>query len=104
MCTCGTEVETTEYSLWCCRLDSTQKIELFENLEKVDLNFLSLNAKNQALIFFMVLKQIIPKVSIKKFLKISYDTLKHLHVLVDHYLKFLANKNYFCFILQIIIL
>ena len=52
----------------------------------------------------MVLKQIIPKVSMKKFLKISYATLKHLHVLVDHYLKFLANKNYFCFILQIIIL
>ena len=49
MCTCGTEVETTEYSLWCCRLDSTQKIELFENLEKVDLKF---KCKKSSLNFF----------------------------------------------------
>ena len=51
-CACGApEVETTEYFL-CCPFDSTQKVELFENLEEVDLSFLSSNAKNQVFIVF----------------------------------------------------
>ena len=36
MCTCGTEVETTEDFLLCCQFYSTQILELFENLEKVE--------------------------------------------------------------------
>ena len=32
MCTCRTEVETTEHFLWCCQFYSTQRLELFENL------------------------------------------------------------------------
>ena len=33
-----------------CHFYSTQRLELFENLEKVDPNFLSLSAKNQVYI------------------------------------------------------
>ena len=76
MCACGTEIETTEYFLLRCQFYITQRLELFENLEivekleKVEPNFLSLYAKNDILIFCMVLKQI-PKILIKKFLKID---------------------------------
>ena len=50
MCAYGTEVETTEHFLLRCQFCSTQRLEIFENLEKVETNFLSLNAKNQVLI------------------------------------------------------
>ena len=50
MCACGTEVGTTEHFLLRCQYYSTQRLELFENLEKVEPNFLSLSAKNQVLI------------------------------------------------------
>ena len=47
---CGTEVETTEHFLLRCQFYSTQRLELFEYIEKVEPNFLSLSAKNQVLI------------------------------------------------------
>ena len=50
MCACGTEVETAEHFLLPCQFYSTQRSELFENLEKVEPSFLSLSAKNQVLI------------------------------------------------------
>ena len=50
MCVCGTETETTEHFLLRCQFYSTQRLELFEKLEKVEPNFLNLNAKNQVLI------------------------------------------------------
>ena len=50
MCACGTETETTEHFLLRCQFYSTQRLELFEKLEKVEPNFLSLSAKNQVLI------------------------------------------------------
>ena len=50
MCACGTEIETTEHFLLRCQFYSTQRLELFEKLEKVEPNFLNLNAKNQVLI------------------------------------------------------
>ena len=39
MCGCGSEVETTEPFLLRCHLYSPQRLELFENLEKVDSSF-----------------------------------------------------------------
>ena len=45
MCACGSEVETTEHFLLRCHLYSPQRLELFENLEKVDASFLNLNVK-----------------------------------------------------------
>ena len=50
MCAYRTEIETTEYFLLRCQFYSTQRLELFENLEKVEPNFLSLSAKNQVFI------------------------------------------------------
>ena len=50
MCACGTEVETTEHLLLRCHFYSTQRLQLFENLEKVDPNVLSLSAQNQVYI------------------------------------------------------
>ena len=44
MCACGSEVETTEHFLLRCHLYSPQRLELFENLEKVDSSFLNLKA------------------------------------------------------------
>ena len=51
MCACGTKVETTEHFL-CCQFYSTQRLKLFENLEKVEPNFLSLSAKNQLILLY----------------------------------------------------
>ena len=50
MFACGTEVETTEHFLLGFQFYSTQRLELFENLEKVEPNFLRLSVKNQVLI------------------------------------------------------
>ena len=47
MCACGTEIETTEHFLLRCQFYNTQGLELFEKLEKVEPNFISLSAKNQ---------------------------------------------------------
>ena len=47
MCACGSEVETTENFHLRCRRYSPQKLELFENLEKVDSSFLNLNIKDK---------------------------------------------------------
>ena len=47
MCVCGTEVETTEHFLLRCHFHSTLRLEFFENLEKIDPNFLNLNEKDQ---------------------------------------------------------
>ena len=46
MCTCCTEVETAEHSLLHCQLYSTQRLELFESLTKVE------QQKNQVLTLF----------------------------------------------------
>ena len=47
MCACGSEVETTEQFLLRCHLYFPQRLELFENLEKVDSSFLNLNVKDR---------------------------------------------------------
>ena len=47
MCTFGSEVETTEHFLLRCHLYSPQRLELFENLKKVDSSFLNLKVKEK---------------------------------------------------------
>ena len=47
MCACGTEVETTEHFLLGYHFHSTLRLELFENLEKINPNFKNLNEKDQ---------------------------------------------------------
>ena len=52
MCACGTEVETTEHFLLPCHLYSALTLKLFENLEKIDPNFINLNEKDQVNVLF----------------------------------------------------
>ena len=47
MCACGTKIDTTEHFLLRCPFYSTLRLEFFENLEKIDPNFLNLNVKDQ---------------------------------------------------------
>ena len=47
MCACGSPVETIEHFLLRCHLYSPQRLELFENLGKVDSSFLNLNVKDK---------------------------------------------------------
>ena len=84
MCACGTEVETTEHFLLCCQFYSSQRLELFENLEKVEPIFLSLSAKNQVLILLYGSQTNNSENLNQEFLKIRYPTLKQLLVLIDH--------------------
>ena len=49
MCACGSEVETTEHFLLRYHLYSPQRLELFENLEKVDSSFLNLKVKEKVI-------------------------------------------------------
>ena len=48
MCACGSEVETTEHFLLRYHLYSPQRLELLENLEKVDSSFANLKVKEKA--------------------------------------------------------
>ena len=45
MCACGTEIERAEHFFLLCHFYSTQRLELFEKLKKVDSNFFNLNEK-----------------------------------------------------------
>ena len=47
MCACGSDIETTEHFLLRCYLYSPQRLELFENLEKIDSSFFNLNVKDK---------------------------------------------------------
>ena len=47
VCACRADVETTEYFLSSCHFYSTQRSELFDNLEKVDSDFNNLSGKDQ---------------------------------------------------------
>ena len=70
MCACGSEVETTEHFLLRCHLYSPQRLELFENLEKVDSRFLNLKAKEKVGFYYMAPNQQLPKAPITKFLNL----------------------------------
>ena len=47
MCGCNAEIEDTEQFLLCCHFYSTQRFELFSNLNKVDPSFTQLDTKEQ---------------------------------------------------------
>ena len=70
MCACGSEVETTGHFLLRCHLYFPQRLEHFENLEKVDLSFLKLKGKDKVFFYYMVSNQQLPKALITKFLNL----------------------------------
>ena len=85
MCACETEVETTEHFLMRCQPYSAQRLELFENLEKVEPNFLCLSAKNQVLILLYTSQTNNSENFNQEILKyVIYPTIKQLLVLIDH--------------------
>ena len=47
MCACGAEFETIEHFLLRCHCYSTQRSELFDNLEKANSDFKILSGKDQ---------------------------------------------------------
>ena len=47
MCACGTEIETIEHFFLRYHFYSTERLELSENIEKVDSNFFNLNGTDQ---------------------------------------------------------
>ena len=57
MWACRSEVETTEHFLLRCHLYSAQRLELFENLEKVDSCFLNLKVKEKVSFYYMAPNQ-----------------------------------------------
>ena len=46
-CTCGADVKTTEHFLLRCHFYSTQRFELFDNLERATSNFKNLSGEDQ---------------------------------------------------------
>ena len=69
MCACGSEVETTEHFLWHCHLYFSQRLELLENLEKVDSSFWNLNVKGKVSFFLYGSQSAFSKSSNHKILK-----------------------------------
>ena len=53
MCECRTEIETTEHFLLRCQFYSAQRLELFENLEKVEPNFFKVKCKESSFYFIV---------------------------------------------------
>ena len=47
MCACGADVETTSHFLLSCHFYSTQRLELFDNLERANPGFRNLSDKDQ---------------------------------------------------------
>ena len=47
MCSCNTEIESNEHFLLCCHFYSSQRLELFNKLNKINSSFFKLSAKDQ---------------------------------------------------------
>ena len=52
VCACGGDVETTKHFLLRCHFYSTQRFELFDNLERANSDFKNLNGKDQVSFMF----------------------------------------------------
>ena len=76
MCACGREFETTEHFLLRCHLYSRQRLEIFENLEKVDSSFLNLNVKEKVSFLLYGSQSITPKSSNHEILKFVIKYIK----------------------------
>ena len=66
MCACGADVESTEHFLLNCHVYSSQRLELFDNLERANPDFKNLSDKEQ--VSFMIYgpkKKILLKMLIK---------------------------------------
>ena len=55
MCSCNTETKSNENFLLCCHFYSSQRLELFNKLNKINSSFFKLSAKNQAKVCYTVI-------------------------------------------------
>ena len=76
MCACGSEVETTENFHLRCHRYSPQRLELFENLEKVDSSFLNLNIKDKVSFLLYSSQSATSKSSNREILKFVINYIK----------------------------
>ena len=76
MCACESEVETTEHFLLRCHLYSSQRLELFENLEKVDSSVLNLIVKDKVSLLLYGSRSATSKSSNHEILKFVIDYIK----------------------------
>ena len=65
MCACGADVETTEHFLLHCHFYSTQRLELFDNLERANPDLKIWVIKTKLHLCYTVQKQILLKILIK---------------------------------------
>ena len=102
MCAYITEIDTTEYFLLRYHFYSTQRLELFKNLKKVDPIFLSLSASNQVYILFYGSQTNNSKSLNHEILKNKISYLKPTTRFDGPLINFQPMKIvfYFCFILQ----
>ena len=76
MCACGSEVETTEHFLLRCHLYSPQRLELLENLEKVNSSLFNLNAKDKVIFLLYVSQSVTSKFFNYEFRKFTVNYIK----------------------------
>ena len=76
MCACRSEVETTEHFLLRCHLYSPKRLELFENLGKVDSSFLNLKVKGKVSFLLYGSQSVTPKSSSHEILKFVIKYIK----------------------------
>ena len=76
MCACGGEVETTEHFLLRCHLYYVQRLELFENLEKVDSSVLNLKVKEKVSFLLSGFQSATSKSSNNEILKVVIKNIK----------------------------
>ena len=97
MCAFGSDVEITEHFLLRCYLYSPQRLEHFENLEKVDSSFLILNVKDKVSLLLYGFQSATST-------SLNYDILKF----VIYYIKepnyfdrlcFVQTNDFLCFII-----
>ena len=47
ICSCNTEIESNKHFLLRCHFSSSQRLKLFDNLNKINSSFFNVSAKNQ---------------------------------------------------------
>ena len=97
MYTWGSEVETNGYFFLRCLLYSSQRLELFDNLEKVDSSCLNLNVKDEVSFPLYCSQSATSKSFNHDIFKITINYIKELVFLIEHL--FVQTIDFLCFII-----
>ena len=99
MCTCRSESEATEHFLLRCHIYPSQRLELFENLEKVGSSFLNLKVKDKVSFLLYGSQSATSKSSNHKIFKCLIKYIKEMLVLIKLFL--VQTNDFFTFFFQI---